>query len=185
MIQIARAPLYVLYADSAQESYRGRVLGRWRFAIWSRDSGDWIEASDWEPGIPAERLQLLTVIRGLEELDQPSEVRICTPSRYVVHGITIGLPEWRQTSWLWERYGELVPINNDDLWQRLDRAGSFHQIHCGPWDQNESFLESGPVQREQESESKLQIEPASRRPARSAGRWMRRIARIAASVVPM
>ena len=35
--------------------------------------------------------------------------------------------------WQWEHYGEMVPVKNRDLWQRVDRALRFHQLECRTW----------------------------------------------------
>ena len=75
-----------------------------------------------------ERLDLLAVVRGLEALDQPSRVTLVTASGYVHRGLRFGLPAWRQNGWQWERYGQMVPIKNRDLWQRVDRALEFHEV---------------------------------------------------------
>ena len=86
---------------------------------------------DREPDMQGEQLELLTLIRGLEALDQPSRVTAYGCSRYVRHGITYGLPEWRDNGWQWERFGQLVAIKNAELWQRLDRAVQIHQLAFG------------------------------------------------------
>jgi ribonuclease HI len=56
-----------------------------------------------------------------------------TPSTYVREGIRNGLREWRENGWQWEYFGRLVPVKNDDLWKRLDRAMEFHQVDCRTW----------------------------------------------------
>src|SRR5262249_29390123 len=37
--------------------------------------------------------------------------------------------EWGRNGWKWEHFGEMVPVKNQDLWQRLDRALKIHRIH--------------------------------------------------------
>ncbi len=86
---------------------------------------------DREPDMQGEQLELITLIRGLEALDQPSRVTAYGCSRYLRHGITYGLPEWRDNGWQWERFSQLVPIKNVELWQRLDRAMQIHQLAFG------------------------------------------------------
>ena len=53
----------------------------------------------------------------------------CT--RYVEQGITFGLPEWRENDWRWEYFGQMVPVRDADLWQRMERVLTFHQVNCG------------------------------------------------------
>ena len=90
-----------------------------------------IEAHEREPDQSTwgERLELLSVVRGLEALDQPARVTLITSSRYVRLGLRYGLEEWRRNRWCWEHFGKLVPIKNQDLWQRVDRA--LHITRCG------------------------------------------------------
>lgn len=99
-----------------------------------------IKAADAEPDARGERLELLAVVRGLEALDQPSRVTLITPSRYVKRGINYGLPEWGRNGWKWEHFGEMVPVKNQDLWQRLDRALKIHRIQGAAWRVDEAHL---------------------------------------------
>ena len=69
----------------------------------------------------------------MEALDQPSRVTLVTPSRYVSRGLHFGLEEWRSADWCWERDGQMVPIKNADLWQRVDRAMNIHQVDYRRW----------------------------------------------------
>jgi hypothetical protein len=57
-------------------------------------------------------------------------VTLITDQRYVIRGMRYGLEEWREQDWKWQRFGDLVEINHADLWRRLDRALSFHQVQC-------------------------------------------------------
>ena len=104
--------------------------GQWRFVLRAADGSDVFEASDTEPSVHGERLDLLTVVRALESLDQPSLVTLVNCSSYVRRGMQYGLPEWRENGWRWEFFGQMVPVKNHDLWQRLDRVMRFHQVDC-------------------------------------------------------
>jgi ribonuclease HI len=106
---------------------------QWRFVLASTDGDQKLVASDIEPATQGERLELLSVVRGLEALEQPSQVTLLTDSRYVSQGIAHGLSEWRSNDWCWERFGELTPVKNLDLWQRVDRALKFHRVDCRTW----------------------------------------------------
>jgi ribonuclease HI len=74
---------------------------------------------------------LLTLVRALESLDQPSKVTLIGCSNYIRQGIQYGVAEWRANDWLWEWFGQMVPVKNADLWQRLDRSLAFHEVECG------------------------------------------------------
>jgi ribonuclease HI len=120
------APHYLLFseADATDGS------GRWRFLLRNGDGSRQFEAADVEPGVQGERLDLLTIVRALESLDQPSCVTVIGCSRYVRQGMQYGLSEWRDNGWRWESFGQLVPIKNGDLWQRMDRVLRFHRVEC-------------------------------------------------------
>jgi hypothetical protein len=92
-----------------------------------------LEAEDTETAADTNRLELLAVVRGLEALDQPSRVTLVTNSRYVAHGFRFGLEPWRESGWQWERFGEMAPVKNGDLWRRVDRAMRFHRVECRAW----------------------------------------------------
>ncbi len=122
----AAAPQYLLFSESSKDS----EPGHWRFVLRSMDGTARLVADDVEPDVRGERLELLTIVRGLEALDQPSQVTIVTPSVYVRKGIEYGIAEWRENGWRWEFYGEMVPVKDNDLWQRLDHAMQYHRLKC-------------------------------------------------------
>lgn len=107
--------------------------GRWQFILQQTGGSERIEAADDETGMGGERLQLLSVVRGLEALPQPSSVTLVTASRYVGRGIRSGLAAWKESNWRWERFGEMAPVKNCDLWKRIDRAMSIHWVECRLW----------------------------------------------------
>ena len=112
------------------EAGRSADSGRWRFSLRTPDGSEQFEVADVEPKIRGDRLDLLTVVRALESLDQPSQVTLIGCSPYIRQGMQYGLPEWRCNGWRWEFFGQMVPVKNGDLWQRLDRALRFHQVEC-------------------------------------------------------
>jgi ribonuclease HI len=120
------SPHYTLLSESG----RFAEPGRWRFVLKMADGSGPVAVDDVEPEVRGERLELLAVVRGLEALDQPSRVTLITSSSYVRKGFRHGLSEWRRNGWQWEYYGEMVPVKNGDLWQRVDRAMRFHRVDC-------------------------------------------------------
>jgi ribonuclease HI len=122
----ASLPHYLLFSDVGGDA----EPGRWRFVLRSVDGSFRFEAGDVEPDARGDRLELLTVVRGLEALDCPSRVTLITASVHVREGIRNGLSEWRQNGWRWECFGQMVPVKNVDLWQRIDRAMQVHEIDC-------------------------------------------------------
>jgi ribonuclease HI len=71
------------------------------------------------------RMELTAVIRALEALKHPSEVRVLTDSEYVRRGITEWVKSWKARGW---RTADRKPVKNQDLWERLDELAAGHQI---------------------------------------------------------
>lgn len=117
-------------AAASRNSGESDAISQWRFVLRSPDGRTHLEAADDEPHASAERLELLAIVRGLESLDEPSQVTLVSPSRSISRGLRHGIVQWRENDWQWERYGQMTPIKNRDLWRRIDRAMSIHRVEC-------------------------------------------------------
>ena len=123
-------PHLVLFSRiGEQPTQHGLHGGSWYFRLENLDGELRLEASDYEYA-SQERLELLSVVRGLEALDQPSAVTLVTSSRQVSRAVRQGLEYWRNRDWKWERFGEKVPMKNADLWRRIDAALNIHDVRC-------------------------------------------------------
>jgi ribonuclease HI len=71
------------------------------------------------------RMELTAVIRALEALKKPSEVRVLTDSEYVRKGITEWVKGWKARGW---KTADRKPVKNQDLWERLDELAAGHKI---------------------------------------------------------
>lgn len=71
------------------------------------------------------RMELTAVIRGLQALTRPCQVRVVTDSKYVIQGITEWLPNWKQRGW---RTAAKKPVLNVELWQQLDELVAGHTV---------------------------------------------------------
>jgi ribonuclease HI len=71
------------------------------------------------------RMELTAVIRALEALKRPVQIRLYTDSQYVRRGITEWLRAWKARGW---RTADRKPVKNQDLWERLEEASTRHQI---------------------------------------------------------
>jgi ribonuclease HI len=78
-----------------------------------------------EPHTTNNRMELTAVIRALEALKRPVEVRVYTDSEYVRRGITEWLASWKARGW---RTADKKPVKNQDLWERLDELAAPHRI---------------------------------------------------------
>lgn len=131
------APQFLLLTQAHLEQTSFAVKNRggvWRFILEEIGGDQRIEVKETEPGVWGERLQLLAVVRGMEALEQPSHVTLITPSRFVGNGIRFHLKNWKDNQWQWEHFGEMIPIKNIDLWQRIDQALQYHKLDCRIWD---------------------------------------------------
>jgi ribonuclease HI len=126
-------PHFLLFCDgnasTASESANAN-RGRWKFVLENVETGERSEATDIEPSFATDRCALVSVLRGLESLEQPSRVTLVTTSRYVTRGLQYGLTEWRDNDFSWEHFGAVQPIRNADIWRRIDRTLAFHQVQC-------------------------------------------------------
>jgi ribonuclease HI len=71
------------------------------------------------------RMELTAVIRALEALKRPTELRIFTDSEYVRRGITEWVKNWKARGW---KTADRKPVKNQDLWERLDELVAPHKI---------------------------------------------------------
>lgn len=133
-------PHYLLFSETGHTE----EPGKWRFVLRTAGCVDQFEVCDQEPDVSGERLELLTVVRALESLDQPSRVTLMTPDPYIRQGIRYGLPDWRASGWRWEFYGRMVPVKHGDLWQRMDQAMRYHQIELSKWRIDQAHQPFGP-----------------------------------------
>ena len=117
-------------ANADAETATAEYGGRWRFILQSPEGQTVLDAEDEEEGNSRERLELLAIVRGLEALDQPSQVTLHTQSQAISRGIREGLAQWRENDYQWERFGSLSPIKNSDLWRRVDQALQIHTVQC-------------------------------------------------------
>jgi len=127
------APHFLLFSEASDASEDRPDSGRWRFVLEALDGSTALEAADEETEISSERLELLAIVRGLEALDQPSRVTLVTRNRNISRGLRYGLEQWRENDWQWERFGQMTPVKNGDLWRRIDQALSIHAVECRAW----------------------------------------------------
>ncbi|ADB03911.1 ribonuclease H [Marseillevirus marseillevirus] len=64
-------------------------------------------------------------IVALSWLSEPTEVEICSDSKYVVDGITKWIGGWKKNGW---RTANKKPVLNKEFWLELDRLNSKHKV---------------------------------------------------------
>jgi ribonuclease HI len=110
-----------IYTDGACRGNPG--VGGWAALL--RTGGHEKEIHGAEPHTTNNRMELTAVIRALEALRRPVEVRVYTDSEYVRRGITEWLAAWKARGW---RTADKKPVKNQDLWEQLDQVAASHRI---------------------------------------------------------
>jgi len=78
-----------------------------------------------EPETTNNRMELMAAIEALNVLKGPRKVRLHTDSKYVMHGITEWMLNWKARGW---KTSAKKPVKNQDLWMALDEAIARHEI---------------------------------------------------------
>lgn len=115
-------PRVIIFTDGACSGNPGP--GGWAFIL-RDDAGAETEASDGEPRTTNNRMELLAAINGLEQLREPSRVKLYSDSQYVVKGLTEWLDGWKAKGW---RRPRNAVLKNLELWKRLDELRQIHDI---------------------------------------------------------
>jgi ribonuclease HI len=110
-----------VYADGACKGNPGP--GGWGVLL--RAGGREREMHGGEPDTTNNRMELTAVIRALESLEGPSQVRLYTDSQYVQKGITAWIHDWKRRGW---RTADKKPVKNVDLWKRLEEVARGHEV---------------------------------------------------------
>ena len=105
------------------------LRGRWSFTLQGDDDEVLVQADDTEHG-DLNRLALWAAVRGIEAVDGTASIMIVSGNRYLIRSMTECLPRWRAGGFVWEHFGRTVEVQNADLWRRLDRSVSFHDVQA-------------------------------------------------------
>ena len=71
------------------------------------------------------RMELTAAIEALASLKETSRVILTTDSQYVRQGITSWMDNWKRRGW---KTADKKPVKNVDLWQRLEKEASSHEV---------------------------------------------------------
>jgi ribonuclease HI len=71
------------------------------------------------------RMELTGAIMALESIKRPCKVEMHVDSAYVKDGITKWIHGWKRNGW---KTADKKPVKNVELWQRLDKALTAHDI---------------------------------------------------------
>lgn len=165
-------PQYLLFTEALRSTRGGRM---WRFLLLEMGTNHSTSASDIEPQGSHARTELLALVRGLEAMGQPGDVKLVTASSYILRGVTRGIAAWSAQGWHWERFGRRVPVRDADLWQRVARTLEFHKLDCHAWTRPERITEQASVVLPRQADTSEEREAAARQagPAIRIGRQAR------------
>jgi len=102
-----------IYTDGACSGNPGP--GGWAFVL---KFGDRLkEQSGFEKDTTNNRMELLAVIKGLEQIKRECQVEVFSDSSYIVNAINQGwLRNWQTNGW---RTSDKKDVKNRDLWEQL------------------------------------------------------------------
>lgn len=84
------------------------------------------EIAGGEPRTTNNRMEMMAVIRALESLTQPCEVRLHSDSAYVINCFKNRWYEnWQRNGW---KTASKQPVENRDLWERLLQQVARHKV---------------------------------------------------------
>jgi len=121
------APEVLLYTDGGCSGNPGP--GGWAFILSHPASGKELERAGGERDTTNNRMELIAVIRGLETLRRPTEVRLLSDSIYVGKGLSEWMPKWKANGWKRREGKRLVEVKNEDLWRQRDALMAKHKVH--------------------------------------------------------
>lgn len=105
-------------------------VGGWAYVLDADDTEGPVERAAGLKRTTNNRAELLAVIHGLEALRAPATVRIVTDSQYLATGINQHLPLWKAQGWRCGSHTHTRPLENADLWRRLDTLQMHHRVIC-------------------------------------------------------
>ncbi len=111
----------VIHTDGACRGNPGP--GGWGVVL--RFNGNLKKLKGYDPETTNNRMELMAVIEGLRALTRSCDIELHTDSKYVMHGITEWLNNWKRNGW---RTAARKPVKNIDLWQQLDEEVARHRI---------------------------------------------------------
>ncbi len=119
-------PEVELYTDGGCSGNPGP--GGWAFILRHPATGKEMESSGGERETTNNRMELTAVVRGLEVLKKPSQVKLMTDSVYVGKGLSEWMPKWKANGWRRREGTSWKEVKNEDLWRRLDELIREHKL---------------------------------------------------------
>ena len=121
----ATTPAFILYTDGSCLGNHGP--GGWAAIVLDHHGNTLRELSGGFQCTTNNRMEILSVIKGLEAIPEPAHVECYTDSQYVCNALSKGwLQSWIKNRWM---RGRGQKVKNVDLWQNLMPLLAKHTIH--------------------------------------------------------
>tara|TARA_B100001057_G_C22430372_1_gene787169 strand:+ start:238 stop:684 length:447 start_codon:yes stop_codon:yes gene_type:complete len=112
-MKISSNKLIEIYTDGACSGNPGP--GGWgAIILYNNDSST---LSGGEKLTTNNRMEITAVIKSLEIIEENSEIKIYTDSKYVINGITNWIKSWKENDWI---SSNKKVVKNVDLWKNLE-----------------------------------------------------------------
>lgn len=106
----------IIYTDGGCRGNPG--IGGW--GAYLSYKGSEKKISGFEKNTTNNRMELTAAIKALETLKKNIPIDLYTDSKYVMHGITQWIKNWKKRDW--------KKVKNVDLWQKLDLLNQKYKI---------------------------------------------------------
>lgn len=102
-------------------------IGAWAYVMEGPLGGSvtMVEKSGCYIGTTNNRMEMMAVIRALEDLPFGQPIKVVSDSEYVIKGITQWVRNWVRNNW---RTRDGKPVVNRDLWERLLALYQLHAV---------------------------------------------------------
>jgi len=71
------------------------------------------------------QMELMAVIKGLEAIKEPCEIKLFSDSKYVLDGLEKWIHGWKAKGW---KTANRKDVKNKEMWMELDEMRSKHKI---------------------------------------------------------
>lgn len=115
-----------LFTDGACSGNPGP--GGWAFILRHDKSESEFEDSGGESNTTNNQMELMAVIKGLENLVEPCKVSLYSDSAYVLTGMQEWMQKWKLQGWKRRTGSKMEAVKNLELWKRLDELKKVHEI---------------------------------------------------------
>jgi ribonuclease HI len=119
-----KSPFTVVYTDGGCDAKRNGA-GAWAFLVHPAH-GPQFQRVEGIMQTTNNRMELMAVIKALEELEIGPPIRVVSDSKYVIEGATKWHKNWRRNGWL---TADGKAVKNRDLWEALVPLVQVHDVH--------------------------------------------------------